>query len=611
VAITHDRSPHEVERPDDARLRARITRALTDPQVLARLALLAVPVVIVLIMGWDRRWTADDGFINFRIVDMILHGHGPVLNAGARVEAETSPLWVAILVVAGVILPLRLEWTAVVVALAFTASGFVFAELGAAQLWRRVVGDEGVLLPAGALVFAAIAAVWDFSTAGLDTGLAIAWLGLSWWCLCRTVCQPAGNRERGRTRWWIAVVVGLGPLVRPDLLVMTLAFLVVLLLVEVSWAPRARVVAWAAVLPVAYQIFRMLYYAALVPNTALTKEASASDWSRGWTYFTDFLTTYQWWIPLGLLVAVAFIPLLRSQVIRESRAMQALVVAPLVAGVVHAVYVIHVGGDFMHARMLLPSLWCVLLPGAVIAVRSWRWMGAVGIAVWVVVCAVFLRVGYIVRDTTTNSTTKIGSVTSDALITNERGEFIRFSNMGNPVTLDDYRRAFFVWVRAGEAVRAKAASGQRGVLVDGFNPDGPLLPIRRGLATPPIVAIVTNVGMYSYAAGPDVYVVDRFGISDPLAGRLVVRRGTPGHEKMIDTSWEIARFVDPAVAPRTPAVEAAQRALQCGKLPTLLRDVDAPLTVGQAWHNFWDSFSLTSLRIARSPITAARQLCGH
>ena len=609
--MTQDRSPHEVERPDDARRRDRIARALTDPQVLARLALLAVPVVIVLVMGWDRRWTADDGFINFRIVDMILHGHGPVLNAGARVEAETSPLWVAILVVAGVISPLRLEWTAVVVALALTASGIVFAELGAARLWRRVAGEEGVLLPAGALVFAAIAAVWDFSTAGLDTGLAIAWLGLSWWCLCHTVCQTSDNRGPARTRWWVAVVIGLGPLVRPDLLIMTLAFLVVLLIVEASWASGARVVAWAAALPVAYQLFRMLYYAALVPNTALTKEGAASDWSRGWTYFTDFLTTYQWWIPLGLLVAVAFIPLLRSRVIRESRAMQALVVSPLIAGVVHAVYVIHVGGDFMHARMLLPSLWCMLLPGAVIVVRTWRLVGALGIAAWVVVCALFLRVGYIVRDTTTNSTTKIGPVTSDALITNERGEFIRFSNKGNPVTLDDYRHAFFVWVRAGEAVRTKAASGQRGVLVDGFNPDGPLLPIRRGLATPPIVAIVTNVGMYSYAAGPDVYVVDRFGISDPLASRLAIRRGTPGHEKMIDTSWEIARFVDPAAAPRTPAVDAAQRALQCDQLPTLLRDVDAPLTVGQAWRNFWDSFSLTSLRIARSPITAARQLCGH
>ena len=29
------------------------------------------------IMIWQRRWTSDDGFINFRVVGNILAGHGP------------------------------------------------------------------------------------------------------------------------------------------------------------------------------------------------------------------------------------------------------------------------------------------------------------------------------------------------------------------------------------------------------------------------------------------------------------------------------------------------------------------------------------------------------
>jgi arabinofuranosyltransferase len=587
----------------------RLAGRLRDPRTLLRLGLLAVPVVVVLVMGWSRRWTADDGFINFRVVDMIRHGHGPVFNPGARVEAETSPLWVAMLVVGDVILPLRLEWVAVFLALGLMVSGLVVAEIGAAGLWRRVVGDRGVLLPAGVLVFAALAPVWDFSTAGLDTGLAVAWLGAVWWCLCRTVGQPPRADGKPRTRWWVALIVGLGPLVRPDLLIMTIAFLVVLVVAEATPRFRVRAVVWVAAVPVAYQIFRMAYYAAVVPNTALAKEASTSDWSRGWTYFTDFVTTYQWWIPLALLIAVGVVPLLRAPTVRGSRPLQALIVAPLVAGAVHAIYVIRVGGDFMHARMLLPSLWCALLPGAVIVVRSWRWAGAAGIAAWVIVCGFFLRVGYIVRDTTHSG--KIGPVSSHALITNERAEFIRFSNRSNPVTLDDYRHAYFVWVRAGEAVRARAQRGERGVLVDGFDPSGPLFPIRPGLTTPPIIAFATNIGMYGYAVGPEVYVVDRFGIADPIAGRLAIKRGTAGHEKIIDRAWEIARFVDPAAAPRTPAVLAAQRALGCDDLPKLLRDVDDPLTVSQAWHNFWDSPGLTSIRFTRSPIAAARQLCGR
>lgn len=594
-----------------SRARGQVSTTLKDRRALAAFVLLVVPIVIVLAMGWSRRWTSDDGFINFRMVDMIRHGHGPVFNVGTRVEAETSPLWLLLLVIGDVIIPLRLEWVAVFGALFFMATGFVFAELGAARLWRRAMGDSGLLLPAGALVFAALAPVWDFSTAGLDTGLAIAWLGVCWWALCRLVCADATQDTKGRARWWICLLIGLGPLVRPDLLIMTIAFLGVLLVVESSWRHRVRVTAWIVAIPLAYQVFRMAYYAALVPNTALAKEAGTSDWSRGWTYFTDFLSTYHWWIPLGLLLVVALVPLLRSESVRGSRELTVLVVAPLVAGIVHAAYVIRVGGDFMHARMLLPSLWCFLLPGTVVVVHSWRWAGAAALAAWVVVCGLFLRVGYVVYDTTSDTTVnaKIGPSSSHALITNERGEFVEFSNKENPVTLDDYRSAFFPFVRAGEAVRQLAATGKRGVLLDGYKPDSELLPIRPGLSTPPIVAFVMNIGMYGYAAGPDVDVVDVLGIADPLGARLRVKRGTPGHEKRINPAWQVARFVERGAGPESQAVRDARRALQCTDLRELLHDVSAHLDAQQAWDNFWDSFSLTSLRIARSPSVAVRELC--
>ena len=42
------------------------------------------------------RWTSDDAFINFRIVENILNGDGPVYNQGIRVESGTSPLWLAV-----------------------------------------------------------------------------------------------------------------------------------------------------------------------------------------------------------------------------------------------------------------------------------------------------------------------------------------------------------------------------------------------------------------------------------------------------------------------------------------------------------------------------------
>ena len=61
-------------------------------------ALVLAPVVFLVYMGWQRRWTADDGFINLRIVRQILAGNGPVFNAAtgwrpgpARCGSPCSP----------------------------------------------------------------------------------------------------------------------------------------------------------------------------------------------------------------------------------------------------------------------------------------------------------------------------------------------------------------------------------------------------------------------------------------------------------------------------------------------------------------------------------------
>ncbi|HEU5305922.1 MAG TPA: hypothetical protein VFW97_01260, partial [Acidimicrobiia bacterium] len=83
-------------------------------------AILLVPAVLVVWMGWRHRWTADDGFINLRIVRHIVDGHGPVFNTGQRVEVGTSPLWLAVLSALDLVMPFRLEWIAAITALLAT-----------------------------------------------------------------------------------------------------------------------------------------------------------------------------------------------------------------------------------------------------------------------------------------------------------------------------------------------------------------------------------------------------------------------------------------------------------------------------------------------------------
>ena len=101
------RDPAEPLAPHPDRPAAPVTAAVgvdaadrTDRAALARairLGVLLGPAILVGVGGWIHRWTDEDAFINFRIVDQLFAGHGPVFNAGERVETYTSAAWLAVL----------------------------------------------------------------------------------------------------------------------------------------------------------------------------------------------------------------------------------------------------------------------------------------------------------------------------------------------------------------------------------------------------------------------------------------------------------------------------------------------------------------------------------
>src|SRR4051794_40292183 len=111
---------------------------------LLQLALLLAPIVFLLLMGWVRRWVEEDAFLNFRVVDQIRAGHGPVFNVGERVEIFTSTLWLAMLTVARTVLPfVKIEYLSIAGGLLLTGLGLWWAERGAAVLWRSSSEQAG------------------------------------------------------------------------------------------------------------------------------------------------------------------------------------------------------------------------------------------------------------------------------------------------------------------------------------------------------------------------------------------------------------------------------------------------------------------------------------
>jgi arabinofuranosyltransferase len=558
------------------------TRPRPDTRWLLAAAIVAVPIVLLALGAWSYRWMSDDGFINLRIVKQIEAGHGPVFNVGERVEASTSPLWVGALLVADLVTPLRLEWIAVLGGLALTLGGLALVIAGSIRLQPV---KSAWWLPAGALVFAALPPVWRFATSGLENGLTFAWLGASFFILAGWARRDDG------LKLWHAFVLGLGPLVRPELLLLSVAFLGVVVAAEwraSGWRRLTAILAVAFALPVAYEIFRMGYYGSLVPNSAIAKEASRSYWSFGATYLRQtVIDSYALWVPLVVLLVAALIPLVLA-LRRDGRTRALLVVgAFFVGGLVLAVYIVRVGGDFMHARLLLPSLLTLLAPVAVVPATK-RFAAAALVVPWVFVIVVAIR------------------------FPGEKGALL-FTSNSNAVTAEQ--------IVGPEFVRQYTRPG---VYVPGRLP-GTSLGGKRAVA-------YYGVGAASYVLGPDTYVLDLLGLGDAFTSHLKLdHRAIIAHEKPLPTPWIAARLLPPGTdvtdedfakpidlirpidhpdgQPFDARVNAARRALECDRLRDFVETYRAPLTASRFVDNLGAAFSNFGFRIPPEPRDAVRELC--
>ncbi|MEU6995261.1 hypothetical protein ABZ953_31965 [Streptomyces sp. NPDC046465] len=540
-----------------------------------------LPALVIAFAGFQRRWMSDDGHIYVRTVRQILAGNGPVFNAGERAESSTGTLWQWLLVAGGA--PgFDVATVAMYGGLLCTAAGFALAGAGALRVW----GGGGYVLPCGALVLLALPPVWDFATSGLETGLATCWIAGAWLALLA--------RPRSLTT---CALLGLGPLVRPDLALVSVVFLAAQwIVVRPSWRGVLAGAGVAGALPVAYEIFRMGYYGHLVPLPGVTKEASRSLWGRGFDYLGDFTGPYWLWLPL-LVIAVGVF--LASSLPGRSR-VHVPVLAPVVAGVLCWVYVIKVGGDFMHGRMFLPGLLLMLLPVFLVPLtRAWG-VVAVAVGVWAVVCASALRIPY---------EGKIGP----AGIADERGVYVIQNAAPHPLhhafTGSPGNAAYL------RAVRGAARSGEPTLLIA-------WTPLAAKSAS--VTGVYNVLGMNGTVVPLAGAALDQIGLAYPLAAHSESFPGRVGHDKRLPDEWIVAdRGTTRGAADRTSAnrksanrkfdparVDAARRALRCGPLAELREATRAPMTAGRFWRNLTGAVGRTSFRFANDPVRAERELCG-
>jgi len=566
-----------------------------------------IPTAIVLIGGWQFRWVAEDAYIDFRVVHNILSGYGPVFNHGERVEVYTDPLWVFILAVSsGLFRFVSVEWCSVLFGLFFTGIGFWFAGLGTYNFAARRTSKR--VYPVGLLCASCVAGVWMFATSGLETGLIFGWIGVSWWLLVRTFLKA----QRGLIM--SAIVISLGFTIRPDMALLTICFGFVLFVIETrgTRAEGAHLRRWQLLLaltgiPIVSELFRIAYFGMFVSNTALAKSASRIWLHQGLEYFTNFAGTYWLWIPFAVFVGVT---LHRSRVWwRLDYHLDVLVLlAPVVGGLLDVIYVTAIGGDFMHARMLLPGFFSVFMIFWFEGSPSMRNAPLVAaVSVWAVLSVLLFRFS------------PVGNLSSNG-IANERAVFVGGSEVAHPITPRDFAKDG--WEIAGVAVRRVAPSLSSRIKLINWTRSATYSLVAQEPRSYRITTSLPetyyvgfpNIGLFGLAAGDNTYVFDELSLANPIGSHFAVYvRSRPGHEKIVAPVWLDARFG--AVATPRPvgvselAFEEAQRALSCQPLAGYLKSITAPLTFSQVFSNFVHAFTWTTMSYSSSPYLAEQELC--
>ncbi len=290
-------------------------------------------------------WITDDAWISFRYAENLVQGRGLVFNAGERVEGYSNFLW-TLWIALGTALGVAPDAWATFWSIACFAA--TLALLGAFA--ARGSGGRGPTpIPLAALLLACHRDAAIFATSGLETAwftlLAVAGYGV--------LFDAPGHPRRLALAGFLFALVSCS---RPDGVVFAAAAGV-----WVLWSSQRRVrdaLAFGAPLVAVlapYAAWKLAYYGDLFPNTFYAKSAHRPWYEQGIHYARLYFTKY-WVLLLG---PVGLIPAWRSatpsdDAIDDARWRRETGLAATL-GIAYTGYVVHVGGDFMFARLLIPA----------------------------------------------------------------------------------------------------------------------------------------------------------------------------------------------------------------------------------------------------------------
>lgn len=566
-------------------------------------SIIALVAVLVLVAGYLRRWITDDALIIIRTLEQIVAGNGPTFNASERVEANTSTLWQWVLVVVHSVTRLPFETVLLYGCYASAVASVVVVGAAVTRMAHIMGHDRSILIPFGIAAYFTAPVARDFITSGLEWSFATLWLALSWYLGVRYV-------DAGKGRRWFLLVVGLGWLVRPEFALHTVLLAVWWIVVgqwrkSRAWQTILADYLWMFLVPAAYEVFRMGYYGLLTPETAVVKTGTTSRWHDGVLYIRNFFELNSPWLAIILGIYFVSAALVAVKTIRTckktSEQLQTLELAGVfcAAAFLQLVFVIRLGGDFMHGRMILLPLFvfCMLfgfaplrlpkMEESKISVTGGR---LIGITSLVMLATVAIGIPVlasprepILRDVGNN------------IVANERDWYTGKGKLSR-LTAADYEGA--VGSREFDRALNECAPSPRDcAFIDiyaGGRVQYPRLPDSPNING--TVMRVVSLGAVSVDVPLSITIRDLYGLSDPVAGRTTaIQNGRIGHSKQIptglayaDSDLDPSQIIDPDV--RRQMIHYREL-LEQPEVQEFLATYRDPLTPSRFFKNIWWALS--------------------
>ena len=364
--------------------------------------------------------------------------------------------------------------------------------LGCVAVARRILGGDRALLLLALLMLGA-RGFFDYTSSGLETPLVFLACTLLLDRFLAAELAPAGDPSAARPLRHLLWLAGWSLLVRHDLALLWLPpVLQACWRHRRLWPPRrwARHALIGAAPLLAWSAFAVFYYGSPWPNPAVAKLAltipRATLVAQGLRYLQSALQD-----PVLVLVIVAGTAVALAR--RDTRGVG-------VGIVVHLVYLVWIGGDFMLGRMLGG----VFLVAALVLVRAVTarravWLGST--AALAAMLAVLLPL------TPLNSPRDLADERVRHGVVDERAFYFQATSLWTRLRTPAAEFPVHDWADQGRV------AARRDETVVGS----------------------PNVGMFGYLAGLRKIVVDRYAITDPLLARLPLARlpadWRPGHIK--------------------------------------------------------------------------------